>query len=38
MMLYKNTKVIFRSSDGEDDFFDNVAEVLKGDTFALFYL
>ena len=34
MMLYKNTKVKVRSSDGDTDFFDMVAGVLQGDTLA----
>ena len=36
MMLYKNTKVKVRSSDGDTDFFDIVAGVLQGDTLALY--
>ena len=32
MMLYKNTKVKFRSPDGETDYFDIVAGVLQRDT------
>ena len=34
MILYKNTKVKVRSPDGDTDFFDFVASVLKGDTLA----
>ena len=34
MMLYKNTKVKVRSSDGDTDYFDIVAGVLQGDTLA----
>ena len=34
MMLYKNTKVKFRSPDGNTDYFDIVAGVLQGDTLA----
>ena len=34
MMLYKNTKVNVRSPDGNTDFFDIIADVLRGDTFA----
>ena len=34
MMLYKNTKVKARSSDGDTDYFDIVAGVLQGDTLA----
>ena len=33
-MLYRNTKVKFRSPDGNTDFFDIVAGVLQGDTLA----
>ena len=33
-MLYKNTKVKVRSSDGDTDYFDIVAGVLQGDTVA----
>ena len=33
-MLYKDTKVKVRSSDGDTDYFDNVAGVLQGDTLA----
>ena len=36
MMLYKNTKVKVCSSDGDTDYFDNVAGVLQGDTIALY--
>ena len=34
MMLYRNTKVKVRSSDGDTDYFDIVAGVLQGDTLA----
>ena len=34
MMLYRNTKVKVRSSDGDTDYFDIVAGVLHGDTLA----
>ena len=34
MILYKNTKLKVRSPDGDIDFFDIVAGVLQGDTFA----
>ena len=34
MMFYKNTKVKFHSPDGDTDFFDIVAGVLRGDTLA----
>ena len=34
MMLYRNTKVIVRSPDGDTDYFDLVAGVLQGDTLA----
>ena len=34
MMLYKNTKVKVRSPDGDTDYFDIVAGVLQGDTWA----
>ena len=33
-MLYKNTKVKVRSPDGDTDYFDIVASVPEGDTFA----
>ena len=36
MMLYRNTKVKVRSSDGDTDYFDIVAGVLQGDTLALY--
>ena len=32
MMLYRNTKVKVRSPDGNTDYFDIVAGVLRGDT------
>ena len=35
-MFYKNTKVKFRSSDGDTEFFDIVAGVLQGNTLALY--
>ena len=34
MMLYKNTKVKVHFPDGDTDYFDIVASVLQGDTFA----
>ena len=34
MILYRNTKVKVRSSDGDTDYFDMVAGVLQGDTLA----
>ena len=34
MILYRNTKVIVRSPDGDIDYFDIVAEVLQGDSLA----
>ena len=37
MMLYKNTKVKVRSPDGDTDYFDIVAAVLQGDTFAPYF-
>ena len=36
MMLYKNTKVKVRSSDGDTDYFDIVSVVLQGDILALY--
>ena len=36
MMLYKNTKVKVRSSDGDTDYIYIVASVLQGDTLALY--
>ena len=36
MMLYKNTKSLVRSPDGDTDFFDILAGVLQGDTLAPF--
>ena len=36
MILYRNTKVKVRSLDGDTDYFDIVAEVLEGDTLALY--
>ena len=36
MMLYRNMKVKVCSPDGDPDFFDIVAGVLKGDTLALY--
>ena len=36
MILYRNTKVKVRSPDGDIDYFDVVAGVLQGDTFALY--
>ena len=40
MMLYRNTKVKVRSSNGDTDYFDIVAGVLQGDTWApyLFFI
>ena len=38
MMLYKNTKVKFRSPDGNTDYFDIVEGVLQGDTLAPYLL
>ena len=37
-MFYKNTKVKIWSLDGDTDYFDIVAGVLKGDTLALYLL
>ena len=34
MILYRNTKVKVRSPDGDTDYFNIVAGVLQGDTFA----
>ena len=34
MILYRNTKVKVRSSDGDTDYFNIVAGVLQGDTLA----
>ena len=34
MMLYRKTKVKVRSSDGDTDYFDIIADVLQGDTLA----
>jgi len=34
MMLYKNTKSLVRSPDGDTDFFEILAGVLQGDTLA----
>ena len=34
MILYRNTEVKVRSPDGDTDYFDIVAGVLKGDTLA----
>ena len=36
MMLYKNTKSLVRSPDGDTDFFEILAGVLQGDTLAPF--
>ena len=36
MMLYKNTKAMVRSPDGDANFFDIVAEILQSDTLALY--
>ena len=38
MMLYKNTKVKVRSPDTDTGYFDIVADVLQGDTFAPYLL
>ena len=38
MMLNRNTKVKFRSPDGDTDYFDIVAGVLQGDTLAPYLL
>ena len=35
-MLYKNTKVIVPSPDGDTEYFDIVAGVLQGDTLVLY--
>ena len=37
MMLYRKTKVKVPSSDGDTDYFDIVAGVVQGDTFALYF-
>ena len=37
-MLHEDTKAILCSHDHDTDFFDTVAEVLQGDTLALFLL
>ena len=34
MIMYKNTQSFVRSSDGDIEFFDIIAGVLQGDTFA----
>ena len=36
MMLYRNSKVKVCSQDADTDFFNIVAEVLQGDTLALY--
>ena len=36
MMLYRNTKVKFRSLDGDTDLFDIIAGVLQEDTLAAY--
>ena len=36
MILYRNTKSMVRSPDGDTDFFDILAGVLQGDTLAPF--
>ena len=36
MMLYRNTKVKVHSPDGDTDYFNIVADVLQGDTLALY--
>ena len=38
MILYKNTKVMFCSPDGDTNFFDIFAGVLQGNTSALLLL
>ena len=35
MMLYKNTKAIVHSSDGDMGFFNIVAEIMQSDSVAL---
>ena len=37
MTLYRNTKLIVRSPDGDTDYFDIVAGVLQGDTLAPYF-
>ena len=36
MMLYKNTKAMVTSPDGDTEFIDIIAGVLKANTFALY--
>ena len=36
MMLYKNTRIMVHSSDGDINFFDIVTGVLQGDTLTLY--
>ena len=36
MMLYKNTKAMVLSLDGDMDFFDNISGILPGHTLAPF--
>ena len=36
MILYKNTKAIVRSPNGDTDLFDIVAEAFQGNTLALY--
>ena len=36
MILYRNTKSMVRSPDGDTEFFDILAGVLQGDTLSLF--
>ena len=38
MILYKDTKAMIRSSDGDSDFFDIVDGVFQGDILVLFLL
>ena len=36
MMLYKNTKLMIRSTDGDTNFFDIVTGILQGDILSTF--
>ena len=38
MMLYKNTKAMVHSPEGDTDFLGIVTGVLLGDTFVLYFL
>ena len=38
MILYKNTKAMVHSADGDTDFFNIVAGILQGDTLAQYSL